>query len=105
MRDVVPVGLSALARRRGGREHCVWDGPCSPCRKGGVVSTEATAMPCAVVRREDLVPVCPHCEAEVPEIYVRKPKGSFGIGRGFVFFCPHCRKVMGFGTQWYPFPG
>ena len=19
--------------------------------------------------------------------------------------CPSCRKVLGFGTQWYPFPG
>jgi len=69
------------------------------------VSNQTAAKPCAVVKREDLVPLCPHCEEEVPEIYMRKPSGSFGIGRGFVFFCPHCRKVMGFGTQWYPFPG
>ena len=69
------------------------------------MSNQTTAKPCAVVKREDLVPLCPHCEEEVPEIYMRKPSGSFGIGRGFVFFCPHCRKVMGFGTQWYPFPG
>ena len=47
----------------------------------------------------------PHCETELPEIYMRKPQGPFGVGRGFVFFCPHCRKVMGFGTHWYPFPG
>ena len=70
------------------------------------MSTPVAAKPSTVVRREDLDPICPHCEAEVPEIYVRRPKGSFGIGRGFVFFCPHCRKVLGFGTQWYPFiPG
>jgi len=36
---------------------------------------------------------------------MRKPEGRFGVGRGFVFFCPQCRKVLGFGTQWYPFPG
>jgi hypothetical protein len=52
------------------------------------MSTQTVTQPCAVVRREDLVPVCPHCEAEVPEIYARKPQGSFEIGRGFVFFCP-----------------
>jgi len=69
------------------------------------VSTQQATTPCSVVRCEDLVPVCPHCEEEVPEIYMRKPSGSFGIGRGFVFFCPHCRKVMRFDTQWYPFPG
>ena len=38
-------------------------------------------------------------------VYAQKSRGIFGMGRGFVFFCPHCRKVMGFGTQWYPFPG
>ena len=69
------------------------------------LNVQTAPMPCAVVRREDLVPVCPHCESEVPEIYARKPRGPFGIGRGFVFFCPHCRKIIGFGTQWYPFPG
>jgi uncharacterized protein with PIN domain len=69
------------------------------------VTPETIVKPCTAVRREDLVPVCPHCEAELPEIYARKPKGPFGVGRGFVFFCPQCRKVMGFGTQWYPFPG
>jgi hypothetical protein len=74
-----------------------------PYREVGM-NTRATVQPCSVVMRDDLVPVCPHCETEVPEIYARRPKGSFGIGRGFVFFCPHCRKVLGFGAQWYPFP-
>ncbi len=70
------------------------------------MSTQETAQPCTAVRRDDLVPVCPYCEAELPEIYLRKPRrGPFGMGRGFVFFCPHCRKVLGLGTQWYPFPG
>jgi hypothetical protein len=69
------------------------------------VSAQRMGMPCAVVLREDLVAVCPHCESEIPEIYARKPRGPFGMGRGFMFFCPHCRKVLGFGTQWYPFPG
>ena len=70
-----------------------------------VVVSRQARMPCTVVRREDLVPICPHCDAEVPEIYARRPSGPFGVGRGFVFFCPHCRKVLGFGTQWYPLPG
>jgi hypothetical protein len=69
------------------------------------VSSRTMAQPCTAVRRDDLVPVCPYCEAELPEIYLRKPKGPFGVGRGFVFFCPQCRKVMGFAAQWYPFPG
>lgn len=77
----------------------------TPMNEEVAVSTRMAEAPCAAVRREDLVPVCPHCEAELPEIYTRKTRGPFGVGRGFVFFCPRCRKVMGFGTQWYPFPG
>lgn len=70
------------------------------------MSDQSMPNTCEVVRRKDIVPICPHCEAELPEIYSRKPgRASFGMGRGFVFFCPHCRKVLGFGTQWYPFPG
>lgn len=69
------------------------------------MSPQTMAKTCVTVRRDDLVPVCPQCEADLPEIHMRKLKGGFGVGRGFVFFCPNCRKVMGFGAQWYPFPG
>ena len=70
------------------------------------MSAESTTAPLTGVKRDDIAPVCPHCEAELAEIYTRKVRrGPFGIGRGFVFFCPHCRKVLGHGTQWYPFPG
>lgn len=70
------------------------------------MSVREKTVPCTVVRREDLVPMCPYCETDLPEVYARRPKGGFGIGRGFVFFCPNCQKVLGFGTQWYPFiPG
>lgn len=72
------------------------------------MGTHSSSMPCAAVRRDDLVPICPYCEAQLTEIYTRKPRGSFkvfGLGRGLVFFCPHCRKTLGIGSQWYPFPG
>lgn len=55
-------------------------------------------------RREDLQAVCPHCESELPEIFVKRPRGPFGIGQGYLFFCPSCRKVLGTGVQWYAFP-
>ena len=55
-------------------------------------------------RREDLAAVCPHCGAELPEVYFKKPKGRFGIGQGYLFFCPSCRKVLGSAVQWYAFP-
>ena len=69
------------------------------------MSARTVTAPCTAVRRDDVVPICPHCEADLPEIHLRKLRGAFGIGRGFVFVCPHCRKVLGSGTQWYPFPG
>jgi len=70
------------------------------------VKRQSTAPPLTGVKRDDVAPICPYCEAELAEIYTRKVRGGpFGIGRGFVFFCPHCRKVLGHGTQWYPFPG
>ena len=69
------------------------------------MNTQTITGPCTAVRRDDVMPICHHCETELPEIYLRKLAGPFGVGRGFVFTCPHCRKVLGFGTQWYPFPG
>lgn len=73
--------------------------------KEAIAGTEPAAPRSQVVRRDDITPVCPLCDEDVPEIYSQKSRGNFGMGRGFVFFCPHCRKVMGFGAQWYPFLG
>lgn len=48
------------------------------------------------VDRNDLVPVCPHCEGQLNEVY-RKAKGfPLGQGRTLVYFCPHCLKALGF---------
>lgn len=70
------------------------------------VSMSSTTAPLTGVERNDIAPICPYCETELAEIHTRKVRrGRFGIGRGFVFFCSHCRKVLGHGTQWYPFPG
>ena len=55
--------------------------------------------PFNVVKREDLVPLCPHCEAELPEVYVKTKGVGFVVGSTAVFFCPHCRKVLGFGQS------
>lgn len=57
------------------------------------------------VNRDDIVPRCAFCESDLHEIYTQKLRRGFGMGRAFVFFCPHCRKTLGQGTQWYPFPG
>ena len=53
--------------------------------------------PFAIVKREDLVPLCPHCEEELTEVYTRAKGVPIVQGRNVVYFCPHCRKVLGFG--------
>jgi len=69
------------------------------------VTAPKITAPCVAVRRDDVVPICPFCETDLPEIHVRKLRRSFGMGRGFILVCPHCRKVIGSSAQWYPFPG
>lgn len=53
-------------------------------------------QPWALVDRMDLVPVCPHCECELHEVYRRGRGFPLGEGRTLVYFCPHCHKVLGF---------
>jgi len=53
--------------------------------------------PFGIVKREDLAPLCPHCEKELTEVYIRAKGVPFVQGTNVVYFCPHCRKVLGFG--------
>ena len=43
--------------------------------------------------RNDVLPVCPHCAQEVTTIWARRIRSL--LGRRYVYFCPHCRKVLG----------
>jgi len=53
-----------------------------------------------VVRREDLDPICPHCNKRLAEVYYRaRGAGWFLFPRNAVYFCPLCRKVLGFGQS------
>jgi uncharacterized protein with PIN domain len=56
-----------------------------------------TDKPINFVKREDLTPVCPHCQQELTEIYTRTKGVPFIQGTNVVYFCPHCQKVLGFG--------
>ena len=47
----------------------------------------------AFQEREDLYPVCPHCKAEVRDIFFRAFKGD--LGKRCIYFCPHCRATLG----------
>ena len=43
--------------------------------------------------REDVAPVCPHCEAELRTLLFRELTGM--LGRRYVYFCGACRSVLG----------
>lgn len=52
--------------------------------------------PWALIDRVDLSPICPHCDTELTEVYRRGFGFPLGQGRTLAFFCPHCRKILGF---------
>lgn len=52
--------------------------------------------PWAIIDRDDLKPMCPHCEAELSEVHRRGIGFPLGEGRTLVYFCPGCQKVLGF---------
>lgn len=63
------------------------------------MSAKTTAAPFTVVYRDDLTAVCPHCSHEITEVYARRKGAPYIEGRTLMFFCPHCRKVLGFGKE------
>ena len=53
--------------------------------------------PFNVVERPDLVPVCSFCNLDLHEIHMQKRGFPLFQGQTMIFFCPHCKKVLGFG--------
>lgn len=43
--------------------------------------------------RDDVTPVCPHCDAQLTRLLARELRANFG--RRYAYLCPHCRKVLG----------
>jgi uncharacterized protein with PIN domain len=56
-----------------------------------------TERPFTIVKRQDLTPLCPHCEQELTEVYARTKGVALVQGQNVAYFCPHCRKILGFG--------
>lgn len=52
--------------------------------------------PFALVDRMDLMPICPYCEEELAEVYRKGAGFALGQGRTLIYFCPNCRKALGF---------
>lgn len=57
--------------------------------------TQTAQSPWAFVDRPDLVPVCPHCEEPLYEVYRKGAGFPLVQGRTLVYFCPNCLKVLG----------
>ena len=45
------------------------------------------------VERDEVVPICPHCNGSLKEVWCKRLSGVFG--RRYLYFCPLCRKVLG----------
>ncbi len=41
----------------------------------------------------DVDPICPHCSASVTKILFQELRGM--MGRRFIYYCGHCRKILG----------
>jgi hypothetical protein len=67
---------------------------CCHERREDEVSTNQA--PWALIDREDLAPICPHCEQALEVVYRRGTGFPLGQGRTLVYFCPHCHKTLGF---------
>ncbi len=43
--------------------------------------------------RNDVTPICPHCERPQRELSYRSATSTFG--KRYIYFCQHCKKVLG----------
>ena len=59
----------------------------------------ADLKPLKIVKREDLAPLCPHCEKKLSEIYAKSQGAGFVMGKDTMYFCPHCSMVLGFAQS------
>ncbi len=50
-----------------------------------------------VEERDDIEPICPYCEADLHKVWIRELREFFG--KRFVYFCPTCRKSLGFSHR------
>jgi hypothetical protein len=55
--------------------------------------------PFNVIKRNDLTPLCCHCSKELAEVYAKTKGPGFVVGKDVMYFCPHCRKVLGFAQS------
>ena len=44
-------------------------------------------------RRDDIFPICPHCQTEIHSLHYQEVQSA--LGKRYIYFCPQCRKVLG----------
>jgi hypothetical protein len=47
----------------------------------------------AAERKDNITPLCPHCEKPQKTIHYQEAGGRFG--KRYVYFCASCKKVLG----------
>jgi len=52
-----------------------------------------------ITEKDDIPPVCPYCEIELTEFYIRSKGWGFINTKDSVYFCPNYHKVLGFGQS------
>ncbi len=45
------------------------------------------------IDQEEEFPICPYCEHKLETVWCRELSSFFG--KRYIYFCPHCRKVLG----------
>ena len=61
--------------------------------------SKTDVKPLKVTKRNDLAALCCHCEKELTEVYSKTKGPGFVVGKDVMYFCPHCRKVLGFAQS------
>ena len=46
-----------------------------------------------IIKKQEVHPICPHCDVQLESLWFRELLGM--LGRRYIYFCPHCRKVLG----------
>jgi uncharacterized protein with PIN domain len=46
-----------------------------------------------LVEKNDVTPICPHCNTQLTAIAFRELRAT--LGKRYIYFCPNCQKVLG----------
>ena len=46
-----------------------------------------------IEKKEEILPVCPHCKTELSKMWCREIKGD--LGKRSIYFCSNCKSLLG----------